>query len=90
MDTNENQEGDLAENRSIVATSDRADSGGEKGGSLIGTLIADETGKSPNYLVQHVRINHAVPSPKPGSMVAVKAQTIEGEDCFILDRKSVV
>ena len=92
MDTNENHEGDLAENRSVVAASDRGDhdNSEEKGGALIGVLIADETGKSPNYLVQHVRINHSVPSPRPGSMVAVKAQTTEGQDCFILARISNV
>lgn len=58
--------------------------------SLIGTLITDERGRSPNYLSQHVRIAHDVPSPKPGSMVAVQILTNEGEDGFILGRVSNV
>jgi hypothetical protein len=58
--------------------------------TLIGNLIALESGKSPNYIKQHVRIAHATPSPKPGTMVAVQTQTNEGRDCFTLARVSNV
>lgn len=59
-------------------------------GQLVGTLIAVESGKSPNYIRQHVRINHSVPSPKSGMMLAVQTQTNEGQKCFILARVSNV
>lgn len=58
--------------------------------NLVGTLISFESGKSPNYLKQHVRITHAIPSPQLGTMLAIKTQTNDGQDCYTLARVSNV
>ena len=54
----------------------------------VGTLIAIEADKSPNYLIQHFRVAVDAPSPKPGAMVAVQTQTESGLNCYILARVS--
>ncbi|MDD5370452.1 MAG: ATP-binding protein [Anaerolineaceae bacterium] len=59
-------------------------------GHKIGSLIAIETMRSPNYLIQHFRIAADVPSPKSGVMVAVESITSENEKCYILARVSNV
>ena len=56
----------------------------------IGTLIAQESAHSPNYLTQHFRIVPNFPSPKPGTMVSVQSTTDDGRLCFILERVSNV
>lgn len=55
-------------------------------GTYIGTLIALESAHSPNYLKQHFRVAPHIPSPKPGSMVAVEAITDDGRHSRILER----
>jgi hypothetical protein len=52
----------------------------------VGTLVALESAHSPNYLKQHFRIAPHMPSPKPGSMVAVEAITDDGQQSCILER----
>lgn len=52
----------------------------------VGTLIAIESEHSPNYLKQHFRIAPHLPSPKPGTMVAVEAVTDDGRHSRILER----
>ncbi|MGC1308179.1 MAG: ATP-binding protein [Phormidesmis sp.] len=54
--------------------------------AYVGTLIALESAHSPNYLKQHFRIASHIPSPKPGSMVAVEAVTDDGRHSRILER----
>ncbi len=54
--------------------------------AYVGTLIALESAHSPNYLKQHFRIAPHIPSPKPGSMVAVEAITDDGRHSRILER----
>lgn len=54
--------------------------------AYVGTLIALESAHSPNYLKQHFRIAPHIPSPKPGSMVAVEAITDDGRPSRILER----
>ncbi len=56
----------------------------------IGTLVAFERDKSPNYHIQHFRIASDVPSPSPGTMVIVLTKTNEGNECWILERVSNV
>ncbi|MBD1878355.1 ATP-binding protein [Coleofasciculus sp. FACHB-T130] len=56
------------------------------GSAYVGTLIAFEQKQSPNYLEQHFRIAPYVPSPKPGTMVAVEAITDDGRHSRILER----
>lgn len=55
---------------------------------VVGSLIAVEADKSPNYLIQHFRVAAHVSSPKPGAMVTVQSQTENNLDCYILARVS--
>lgn len=56
----------------------------------LGTLIAVAEEHSPNYLLQHFRLNADVASPRPGAMVAVRTSTDEGQPSLILARVSNV
>lgn len=52
----------------------------------LGTLIALAEEHSPNFLIQHFRVNADIPSPRPGAMVAVLTRTDDGERSLILAR----
>lgn len=69
-------------------TSRETNSDGEPRG-LVGTLIAFGEG-SPSFLKLHARIDAEVPSPRPGTMLAVEAKTVRDEDALVLARVSNV
>ncbi|MGA7732749.1 MAG: ATP-binding protein [Chloroflexia bacterium] len=56
----------------------------------IGTLITVELDRSPNFRLQHFRVDPGVASPRPGALVAVETLTKEGRFSYILARVSNV
>lgn len=55
-------------------------------GTLVGYVVAIEGAKSPNFNVQHFRVLADMPSPRPGTMVAVRAGTNGSRELYTLAR----